>query len=113
MTELHNLNLRFTYFHYISGAYGECFVSGTKVHCVDKFMRKPLNLWTDTRGCRKPAKFEITLSILGETFYKVYDGNQDIPLGLSIPRFGEFVLRVDANPFGNGDLQLKVRRRCI
>lgn len=114
MTALYNLSFYFTHFHYISGAYGECFISDTNVKCIGKFMGKPLTLEIDTKACRKPPKFDIKLTILGETFNKEYDGNQDIPLPeLSILGYGDIVLSVDANPFGNGDLQLKVRRSCI
>ena len=77
-------------------------------------MGKPLTLEIDTKACRKPPKFDIKLTRLGETFNKEYDGNQDIPLSeLPILGAGDIVLSVDANPFGNGDLQLKGRQSCI
>ena len=114
ITELHSLNLCFPFFHYISGAYGECFISGSKVECLEKFIREPLTLEIDTKVCQKPIKFDIKISIPGMTFNKEYYGTQDIPLPeLSILGYGDIVLSVDANYLDNGDLQLKVRRRCI
>ena len=100
----------FPSFNYISGAYGECYTSGTKLKCTDKFLGEPLTLEIDIKACRRPVKIDFELSIIGQTFREEFDGDQDISLpGLFIGTFGGFVLNVNANTRNNGDLQLKVR----
>ena len=95
---------------FFSGAYGECYTSGTKLRCTDTFMGEPVALEIDVKACQKPVKISIILTISSQTFSKEFDGQGDIPLpGISLGGSVGFVLTVNANPFDNGDLQLEVR----
>ena len=100
----------FSPFPSFSGAYGECYTSGTKLKCTSNFLGQPLSLEIDIKTCRRPVKIDLELDIYNQTFRGKFDGDHDIPLpGLSIGGLGGFVLNVNPNPRNNGDLQLKVR----
>ena len=107
----HNSNFGFSLFNFFSGVYGGgCYTSGTNLKCTNTFMGEPLTLEIDVKACQKPVKISIVLVIIGQTFSKEFDGQEDIPLpGLSLEGIGGFVLTVNANPLDNGNLQLEVR----
>ena len=49
----------------------------------------------------------IHLDILGESFEKVVEGNQDVSL-VGFPVLDEHILTVEAEPTDNGDVRFKV-----
>ena len=95
--------------HYILGANADCYSYDTSFECRDTFLGKPVTLDVDVKSCQRPVVVDLSLEIMGLSFHKKINGDQEIPLpGAYIPIFGGLFLTVNVEPADDGDAVIKV-----